>query len=108
MTHKPKSWLWRLTFPFAHGNYTTIGSTIYYPKKLGKATGFVLEHEKYHIRQQAEVGTVKFVLLYLFCLPVLFNPWRKKWETEAYILGSMWTQTQTRKVLRSAAYGWIL
>lgn len=108
MTQAPKSWLWKLTFPFAHANYTTIGSTIYYPKKYGPAEGFTLEHEKYHIRQQVEVGLFKFVTLYLFVLPVLWNPWRWKWESEAYVKGSWYTVEATRRVLRTKAYGWLV
>jgi hypothetical protein len=106
MQFKEKSKLWYLTFPFAHNNRTLLGNTIYYPK------GTVLEqssirHEEIHVKQMAEVGLIKFYLLYLFALPFIYNPWRYKWELEAYTLGSNMSEMEAKKVLRSKMYGWL-
>lgn len=106
MIFKPKSWLWKLTFPFAHDNFTAIGDTIYHPKER-IPTQSVIAHESIHFRQQRETGLFKFVVLYLFCLPVLWNPWRWRWEWEAYRDGSKLTSEQTQKKLNSYAYGWL-
>jgi hypothetical protein len=105
MNYKKKSKLWILTFPFAHNNYTTIGNTIYYANK--KPDPIVIAHEKIHAKQQKEIGIVKFILLYLFCCPLFYNPWRYKWEFEAYTKGSGYSSVKTRKILKSYLYGWL-
>lgn len=50
----------------------------------------LLAHEAVHIRQQrqwaiygAGVGLLAWLFLYLMVLPVGWNPFRRKWETEA-------------------------
>jgi hypothetical protein len=50
-----------------------------------------LPHEMKHFEQQGRwfkyglgVGLLVWHLLYLFALPVLWNPFRRKWEREAY------------------------
>jgi hypothetical protein len=106
MNVKPKGWIWKLTFPFAHDNYTTIGKTIYYPKKE-YPSNYVIAHEQFHMNQQADVGIVKFVLLYLFVFPFLWNPWRWKWEYEAYTKGNLYSDKSTKRILRSYKYGWL-
>ncbi len=106
MILKEKTFLWYLTFPFAHRNYTTIGKTIYYPKDH-PPTLEIVAHESIHFAQQTEVGFVKYLFLYLFCLPFLYNPWRYKWEFEAYTKGSGYSEEQTKKILKSYKYGWL-
>lgn len=107
MNMKPKSWIWKFAWPFAHDNNTTIGKTIYHPKDR-RPFGTTLDHEMIHIEQQKDVGVFLFVFLYLFCLPFLFNPWRWKWEEEAYRKGHKLSQQKIRKILRSVKYGWLL
>jgi hypothetical protein len=59
---------------------------------LGPRSGDeALEHELVHIRQQERwlvrglgVGLPLWFFLYLFALPVGWNPWRRRWEAEAY------------------------
>lgn len=102
---KTKNIFWYLTFPFAHNNYTTIGETIYCPP--GEVPQEVINHEKIHIKQQKEVGVVKFLFLYLFCLPFFYNPWRYKWEYEAFTVGSKYSNRRTKQILASYMYGWL-
>ena len=104
-TLKVKGWWWKLTWPFAHANYTTIGSTIYCPGSTDISEQ-TLNHELVHIEQQRRIGVVWFILAYLFLLPFIWNPFRWKWEVEAYSV-SGWPQDDIRRVLRSSAYGWL-
>lgn len=102
---KKKSWIWKLTFPFAHKNTTTWNGVIY--TKDGSIGAQTLAHELIHIKQQAEVGKWKFAFLYLFCLPFKYNKYRWNWEMEAYIHGSKITLAQTKEILKSTTYGWL-
>jgi hypothetical protein len=50
----------------------------------------LMRHERAHLKQQRRwfiygfgVGLLLWYLLYLFALPVGFNPWRYKWEADA-------------------------
>jgi hypothetical protein len=95
---KPKSWLWWFTFPFAHANYTTLGHTIFHPKGKPPSAKIVM-HEEVHEAQIAKEGWFTFYALYLLAAPVLWNPWRTKWELEA---------GTSKKELRSYRYGWML
>lgn len=106
MKLKIKSWVWYLTFPFAHNNYTTIKDTIYYPKGFPPSDS-VIRHEVIHSCQQAKVGAFKFIFLYLFALPFFYNPWRYKWEYEAFTKGSGYSDEETKKILGSYMYGWL-
>lgn len=100
---KPKSWMWLC---WRHNSFTTIGSTIYHPP--GQSPGpNVLTHELVHMHQQQQVGLVVYIALYLFALPILWNPFRKKWETEAYRIQGL-NDGEIKKQLRSSLYGWIL
>lgn len=52
---------------------------------------WVLQHEAAHYRQQRKwaiyglgVGLLAWFALYLLVLPVGWNPFRRKWETEAF------------------------
>lgn len=107
MTIKEKSWIWKLTFPFAHKSFTVIGNTIYCPKGSTPSEG-IIKHEEIHIKQRKAVGSFKFYFLYLFALPLFFNPFRKKWEIEAYTKGQGFTEEHARKMLRRAMYGWLI
>lgn len=103
---KQKGWIWKLTYPFAHSNYTVIGSTIFCPNdKLPPA--YILKHEKIHVLQRQKYGAFLFYFLYLFALPFVWNPFRYKWEMEAYIKGSKLNEKEAKKLLQSPMYGWL-
>ena len=103
-----KSWLWDLTI-FANRNCsTTIGETIYLARGITIYNSTVIEHEKIHIEQQSVVGIIKFIFLYLFCCPFFYNPWRWKWEMEAYVKGSGYRDEYAMMLLQSYRYGWLL
>lgn len=106
MTIKNKTWLWYLTFPFAHNNVTTLNGVIYKPKRL-TLTPKMIEHEKIHLAQQKEVGCFKFLFLYLFALPFFWNPWRFRWEMEAYEYGTKLSYLQSLNIVKSFRYGWL-
>jgi len=106
MRLREKGWWWYGTWPFAHDNYTCIGKTVYHPKgRIPSPT--TMRHENIHMHQQENVGLFKFLFLYLFCLPVVWNPWRFRWEYEAYTEGSGCSHQLTKRILRSASYGWL-
>lgn len=112
MRFKKKSWIWKLTFPFAHNNYTTIWSTIYGPTEPPPS---VWRHEEIHFAQQkrwTKLGLPLWLWLYLvgfpLGLPILWNPWRWRWEWEAYRTGSGYRPEETRRILRSIFYGWLV
>lgn len=68
---------------------TTIGTTIYLPTKWdtwsSKNCETILAHEKVHLKQQKEYGSLLFSFLYLFVFfPVFFAHFRVKFEMEAY------------------------
>ena len=105
MTLKEKSWFWYLTFPFAHANFTTLGDTLYCPKGR-QPSDSVIKHNEVHSRQQKETGLVKFLLLYIFVLPFVYNPFRFKWELEAMLAGGR-SREESIKILRSYKYGFL-
>lgn len=107
MKIKQKSWVWKLTWPFAHSNFTTINGIIYYPKDI-LPNKVVIKHEEIHMKQQQEVGLVKFLLLYLLALPLFYNPWRYKWEYEAYTKGSGYSAELAKAKLKTKTYGWLI
>jgi hypothetical protein len=104
---KEKSFLWFLTFPFAHKGRTLIGDTIYYSKDTYPSEKSIA-HEEIHLRQKKEVGSLKFHLLYLFALPFLYNPFRYKWEMEAFTKGSGISADDAKRLLKGPSYGWLL
>lgn len=106
MNLKTKNWLWYFTFPFAHKNYTTIGNNLYYPKGRSPSQSIV-NHEMIHYYQQKKVGILKFLFLYIFGLPIFWNPWRYKWEYEAFLKGSKWNHNRIVSILKSYKYGWL-
>jgi len=110
MNYKKKSWIWMLTWPFAHANYTTIWDTIYKPSYHNPSPS-TIKHEMIHSRQQHDWGWFLlpvWIFCYLLVLPILWNPFRYKWEMEAYTKGSGYTKKQAKLILGSAAYGWLL
>lgn len=108
MKLKKKGWMWYLTFPFAHNNFTynPINRTIYHPKNREPSERIVV-HESVHQKQADEVGRWKFIFLYLFAFPLFWNKYRFRWELEAYTVGSGITEIHAVRILRSAAYGWL-
>ena len=100
---KEKGWLFNLLVP---KSFTLVGDTLYYPPgKLPSET--VMLHELVHVQQMEEVGKLKFWFLYLFCFPILWNPWRKRWETEAYLKAQKYKQDKIDKRLNTRLYGWL-
>jgi hypothetical protein len=59
----------------------TIGKHIFLKNVQDK---LIIEHELVHVRQMKEVGVVRYLFLYLLILPFGWNPWRLRWEAEAY------------------------
>ena len=105
-----KSWFWNLTIFAGQWNNTALGNTIYVQKDFYSLSPLIrakiIFHEEVHLKQQAENEILKFVFLYLFCLPILYNPYRYKWETEAYQKEG-WFNSEIRLELRSWRYGWL-
>jgi hypothetical protein len=109
MKMKEKSWIWYFAWPFAHANYTTVWNTVYFPKGR-PPDGQVLAHEQIHSNQQHKWGWFflpVWIFCYLFILPILWNPFRKKWETEAYVRGSGLSEDTTKRILGTVSYGWL-
>jgi len=106
---KKKSRMWLLTFPFAHKNYTALGKTLYYPRSIKPEdiSESTIKHEAIHLRQQAEVGYVKYLFKYLFCFPFFRNDFRYKMEMEAYKEGNNFYESHIHSILSSSAYGWL-
>lgn len=143
MNEKEKSFLWWLTFPFAHpinGTFTTLWNTVYMPKGYNKTPDDIYRHEIIHSEQQKRWGLILlpfWVLCYLglpmisamllfyfftdnfhqvwpmllpfgiFGLPFFYNPFRYRWEYEAFIKGSKISPAQTREILSSFTYGFL-
>lgn len=106
VTIKKKGWIWKLTFPFAHKNATTIGEVIY-SNKIPLEADRVL-HEMVHVRQQRRIGKVWFILRYLLCFPLFKNKFRAEMEMEAYIKGSKIPPEEAEKrVYGTSTYGWL-
>jgi hypothetical protein len=108
MKIKEKSWLWYLTFPFAHKNFTTIWDTIYCPKGMTRVPGFILEHERIHYEQQQRWGKPLLLLwisCYLLIFPLFFNPFRYRWEYEAFRKGSGYSHDNVKHELADLPYG---
>jgi hypothetical protein len=111
---KTKNWFWNLTIFASCKNNTTIGSTIYVEsdwKQLEKwQQNSIILHERTHIAQQQANGVLKFMFLYFLCLPLFWNPWRYKWEYEAYKNEGIndFDEDSVRRLLRSWRYGWLI
>ncbi len=108
---KKKSHWWWLTI-FAHPyTSTAIYPNIYLTRSFDsepkEVQDYLLRHEKIHLEQQKKVGVLKYHLLYVFVLPLFWNPWRFEWELEAYVNAGMDEETALSYV-RSWTYGWLL
>ena len=71
----------------------------------------LLVHELVHYKQQQRwaiyglgIGLIAWFLLYLLALPVGWNPFRKKWETEAYQKGQGYPVEVINNKLKQAPY----
>ncbi len=71
----------------------------------------VLLHEGKHLEQQRRwaiyglgVGLLVWYLLYLLALPVGWNPWRRKWETEALVAEGGNLHCDVAEILRRPPY----
>jgi predicted small integral membrane protein len=71
----------------------------------------ILIHEQIHYNQQKNwaiyglgVGLLLWYFLYLFCLPVWYNPFRRKWETEAYRKAQKYDDETITTILKLAPY----
>lgn len=88
------------------------GATIYPFVFLFKGhTEHTKAHELVHIRQQRRwwkyggpLGLLAWLFLYAFVLPVGWNPWRWKWEYEAYKEGSKFGDFGIERKLRRFPY----
>lgn len=111
MAVKIKTWVWWLTI-FANPKvHTTVYPHIYvseefyfWPKSLRER---IIKHEEVHLKQQKEVGVFKYFFLYLFILPIFWNPWRYNWEIEAYTATGH-SLAVAKKYLRKWNYGWLI
>lgn len=93
------------------------------PFKIGSFTGFtlypfifyfdvgVIPHEKVHIRQQmpywkkaGPLGLLAWLALYFLVLPVGWNPFRRKWETQAYKKGSKYSDEVIEYILKKSYF----
>ncbi|MBI5871675.1 hypothetical protein HZB88_01165 [archaeon] len=111
MASKRKSRVWHLTI-FANPNCTTaIYPHIYLQKNFyelpASLQNRILKHEAVHLSQQKKTGTLKFLFLYIFILPFFYNPYRYKWEYEAYS-STGHKPDYIKKILSSWHYGWLL
>ena len=68
-------------------------------------------HELVHWNQQRTwairglgVGLLVWYFLYLFVLPFLWNPFRRRWETEAFRKAEALTDQQIDEVLKRPPY----
>ncbi len=66
-----------------------------------------LAHELVHVRQQAE-HPIWFWVSYLLLLPAGWNPWRMRWEAEAYAVNVRRGATveSMARVIAGPLYGW--
>ena len=73
----------------------------------------LLKHEGVHQKQQKPwaiyglgVGLLAWFFLYELVLPVGWNPWRRKWETEAYIAQGVDLETINNMMKQAPYYLW--
>lgn len=106
-----KSLFWYLTVFANPGTTTAIYPRIYLqknfyllPKSLQER---ILKHEAVHLKQQEQTGIFKFLFLYIFILPIFYNPWRYKWEYEAY-KSTGHNPSWIKQMLGGWHYGWLL
>jgi hypothetical protein len=61
----------------------TFGHYVFIREKF-KQDPVIMAHETIHTLQYKREGVVRFLFLYAFVLPFIWNPWRARWEAEAY------------------------
>lgn len=85
-------------------------------EKWSKRTKWrVLRHEETHLMQQYQwystawvFGLLAWYVCYVFLLPFWFNPFRWKWEMEAYMRGQEYGKVIiSRHYLSEKTYGWL-
>jgi hypothetical protein len=76
----------------------------------GEPSESIMVHERVHLAQQRRwaiyglgVGLLAWHLLYLLALPAGWNPWRKRWETEAYRANGI-GEDRIKAILRARPY----
>lgn len=105
MKVRPKGWFLR-TFTFKDA-FIVWFDTIYCPP--GKLpTHGIIRHEEIHREQQRKWTWLLWHILYFFFLPLFWNPFRYKWEFEAYHKGNKLSEDQIKVILNTKTYGWLL
>ena len=66
----------------------------------------LLKHESVHLRQQRHWLLLPWYLLYLFFLPVGWNPFRARWERDAYRAQGHSDRSITAKLKKAPYYLW--
>ena len=95
-------------------NWLRIGAITIFPFGIFIAIGYntprVRRHEGVHWYQQRlwalrglGIGLLVWFLLYLLLLPALWNPFRRKWETEAFVAEGV-SLVEINKILRRWPY----
>ena len=71
------------------------------------ASELTLAHELVHVRQQAE-HPIWFWVSYVFLMPIGWNPWRARWEAEAYAVQARAGHPveSLARVIAGPMYGW--
>jgi hypothetical protein len=68
----------------------------------------LLAHETIHTLQYRREGLLKFLFLYVLVLPFGWNPWRARWEAEAYAVNvrAGRSVSSCAKTISGAGYLW--
>jgi hypothetical protein len=107
---KAKKWYWWFTIFASPTVTTTIYPNIYLSQgfyKLSKRSqNQIIKHEKIHLKQQEDTGLLLYLLLYCLCFPLFYNPWRYKWEIDAYMESGVSIE-QAKINLGLWNYGWL-
>jgi len=90
----------------------TIYPFIFIAPSISKlVTDDILIHETVHYMQQRRwalyglgIGLLFWHFLYLFALPFIYNPFRRKWETEAYRVNGWSDEFIKKNILRGYPY----
>lgn len=84
-------------------------------KERTPSYGSTLDHEMVHIKQQGKwwgwggpIGWLLWFFLYIFILPVGWNPFRWKWEEEAFRIGSRYPDDHSKRRLRTYYMLWFM
>lgn len=78
---------------FALGGTIHLADGAFVEVKAGRCQDLIV-HETTHVLQQKKIGIWKFLFFYFFCLPILWNPWRLRWEAEAYAKQLRWLERE--------------